>query len=66
MIETELAMMASPKRIVELGIWRGGGAVFFDQWFSPEKLLAIDLNPVPIEALDEYSQHHPSVRPPMG
>ena len=66
MIETELALMDAPKRIVELGIWQGGSAVLIDQFFSPQKLLAVDFNPLPIAALDEYALTHNSVRPYYG
>lgn len=32
-----------PARIFEIGIWKGGGAVFFAELFDVEKLVAIDL-----------------------
>jgi hypothetical protein len=66
MIETELALMPSPRRIVELGIWQGGSAVLLDQFFSPERLVAVDFNPARIPALDEYARGHPNVRPYYG
>ena len=56
--------MDARKRIVELGIWQGGRRCsHLDRFFSPQKLLAVDFNPLPIAALDEYALTHNSVRP---
>lgn len=40
--------------IFELGIFRGGSTVFFNEFFKPRKLVAIDLAKKRRESLDQY------------
>lgn len=47
-----------PKRIVELGIDRGGSCVFFHKLAEAEKLVAIELDTRRIEAVDQYVELH--------
>jgi hypothetical protein len=58
-----------PARIVELGIAGGGSTAFFSQLLRPHKLVAIELDPDRVVALDEYIADHgleESVRPYYG
>jgi SAM-dependent methyltransferase len=43
-----------PKRIFELGIWKGGSSVFFHKIAEAEKLITIDISEDRIAALDDY------------
>ena len=42
------------KRILDLGIYKGGSVMFYHKLFSPEKIIAIDLNPEPVEPLEDF------------
>ncbi len=42
------------KKIFEIGIFKGGSCVFLHKSFDPEKLVAVDYNQTPVEALDKY------------
>jgi hypothetical protein len=42
------------KRIFDLGIYKGGSVMFYHKLFSPEKIVAIDLNREPVEPLEAY------------
>lgn len=44
------------RNICEIGIYKGGSAVFYHKLFDPMKIVAIELNedPVPVEALTSY------------
>ena len=44
--------------IVELGIAEGGGAAFIALVAEPHRLCAVDLEPVPLAALAEFSARH--------
>ena len=44
------------KKIIEIGVFKGGGLVFYDQVCHPEKIVAIEYNPKPIEGLTRYIQ----------
>lgn len=50
----ELVGSLDPKRIVELGIFRGGSTALFAQIAQPEKLVALDYEPERIAALDSF------------
>ncbi len=41
-IEAFTRLNATPKRIFEIGIWDGGSTAFWNEFFHPEKLVAID------------------------
>ena len=40
--------------IVDLGVYKGGSVVFFNEVFRPWRLMAVDYNPAPPEALVKY------------
>lgn len=42
------------KNILELGVFQGGGLVFLNEIFDPNKIVGIELSQVPIPALDQY------------
>lgn len=42
------------KRIFDLGIYKGGSVMFYHKLFSPEKIVAIDLDKQPVEPLEAY------------
>lgn len=42
------------KRIFDLGIYKGGSVMFYHKFFSPEKIVAIDLGREPVEPLEAY------------
>lgn len=42
------------KRVVEIGIWGGGGTIFLERLLRPEKLVAIDRAEQRIRLLDNY------------
>lgn len=50
----ELVDTHAPKRIMELGIYRGGSTALFARLCQPEKLVAIDFSPDRVPALDAY------------
>ena len=50
----ELVDALQPKRIVELGIHRGGSCVMLQELSDAEKLVAIELREKRVAALDEY------------
>ncbi|MCC3424652.1 MAG: methyltransferase domain-containing protein [Microcoleus sp. PH2017_01_SCD_O_A] len=55
MISKYLSLKAeNPKKIFEIGIFKGGSCVFFHKSFNPEKLVAVDYNQNPVAALDKY------------
>jgi hypothetical protein len=58
LIEKALALGRSGpiENILDIGIFKGGSVVLYDQLFRPAKLVALDHNPVPVEALDHYIQ----------
>lgn len=59
----------APRHMVELGIARGGSTAFLAQIAQPEKLVAIEKDPTPVPALDEYIATHDlrgAVRPYYG
>jgi len=50
----QLVEFLKPKKILELGIWKGGSCVFFHKLAEAEKLVAIDLSEARISVLDQY------------
>lgn len=51
----------APKRIVEIGIFEGGSTVYLDKQFQPEKLVGVDLKPLPIGPLEAYRKTKPHI-----
>jgi hypothetical protein len=50
----ELITSLRPRRVVELGIYRGGSTALFMELAEPEMLVAIDHDPDAVGALDTY------------
>jgi predicted O-methyltransferase YrrM len=53
-----LAQHQSVRKIFEMGILQGGSTVLYDQIFSPEKIVAIEHDPKPVDALANYIANH--------
>jgi predicted O-methyltransferase YrrM len=56
MIEYYLDVLVDlqPERVLELGIYQGGSVALVAEAVAPERLVAIDLAPQPVAALDEW------------
>lgn|GEM_PF-1114227 len=55
-----------PETVLEIGIFKGGSVVLFAELWRPQRLVAVDIRPEPLEALEEYirrSGSAASVRP---
>jgi predicted O-methyltransferase YrrM len=50
----ELCRSLEPRRIVELGIHRGGSTAFLNELAEPERIVALELNTTPAEPLSSY------------
>jgi len=50
----ELCGRMRPKRIMEIGVLRGGSTVLLSQLTAPEKLVSIELSPQPVALLTDY------------
>ena len=46
------------KRILDVGIFKGGSAALYAKLFEPEKLVAIDFSTAPVEALTQFIADH--------
>jgi len=71
MIEWYEAAFAAdpPKRVLEIGIFKGGSVVLFSELWRPERLVAVDIAAEPIPALAEYVRRcelTESVKPVFG
>jgi predicted O-methyltransferase YrrM len=58
-----------PRRVVELGIRRGGSTALINELCHPDTLVAIELTPEPVEALTRYVDDHDdagAIRPHYG
>jgi predicted O-methyltransferase YrrM len=53
-----LARTVHASGILELGVFEGGGYVFIDRLFDPDRMAAVDIRPDPIPALDAYCARH--------
>lgn len=42
------------ERVFDMGIYKGGSVVLYDQIFQPDKIVAIDFNTKPVDALEGY------------
>src|SRR5262249_4334557 len=49
-----LAEEINPKNIFEIGIFRGGSVVLYNEMFKPRKLVAVDIDTVRVPHLEEY------------
>jgi predicted O-methyltransferase YrrM len=54
----ELRSQIDPANIFELGIYEGGSAAMLALLFRPRRLVAIDLNPKRVPALDDFIDAH--------
>jgi hypothetical protein len=54
-----LALKEQPEGIIELGVFEGGGYVFLDCLFKPNRMSAVDISATPIPALQDYCARHP-------
>jgi len=52
----ESLRVASPKSILELGMFEGGSLVYFDKLFAPKRLVGIDNRQTSIPALEKYKE----------
>ncbi len=71
MIDPYVSMIEQlgPRRIVELGIRRGGSTALLHELARPERLVAFELDEIPAEALSDFIAEHglgASVRPHYG
>jgi len=57
MVERQLADIGGRpiKRMIDLGIYKGGSAVLYHKLFAPEKPIAIDSVRKPVPSLDDYA-----------
>ena len=46
------------KRILDVGIFKGGSAALYAKLFEPEKLVAVDFAGTPVDALTEFIREH--------
>jgi hypothetical protein len=71
MIERSIAIGREQKikKVFDMGIFKGGSVVLYDQIFQPDKIVAIDFMRLPVEALANYikqSKKCESVKPYYG
>jgi SAM-dependent methyltransferase len=48
----------SVRNIVDLGIYQGGSVAFYAKLFDPDRLVAVELSPTRVPALDEFVDIH--------
>jgi hypothetical protein len=65
-IYINLAKVARPATILELGIFQGGSFVFLDSLFGPKAISAVDLSSKPIEPLSRWVAARPGRRVHFG
>lgn len=59
MLEALLARLNfHPRNIIELGVWKGGSLVLFNEMFAPKKLAVLDFMAKVVEPLERYVAHH--------
>ena len=54
----QLGQTTRIENIVDIGIFKGGSAVLFNELFRPRKLLALDISSKRVPALDDYIKAH--------
>lgn len=61
MVEKTAALVEeiNPKNIFELGIFKGGSVVLYNEIFKPRKFVAVDLSTTPLPNLEDYLQNNP-------
>lgn len=65
----EIGEQQNIKKVLEMGIFKGGSVVLYDQIFRPLKFAAIDYMPQPVDALTQYIAKHSKndvIRPYYG
>jgi Cephalosporin hydroxylase len=55
----DLSSSLRPRSILELGIFQGGGFVFFDSLFSPDKIAAVEIGRTPVAPLMDWIKKRP-------
>lgn len=50
----DLKARLTVKRLLEIGIYRGGSTVFFDRFFRPDTLVAVEFSPDRLAKVDTY------------
>jgi predicted O-methyltransferase YrrM len=50
----DLADTIQPKNVFEIGIFRGGSVVLYNEMYKPHKLVSIDRHTTPLPQLEEY------------
>ncbi len=60
MVEKSMEIQAKRRisRVFEMGILRGGSVVLYDVIFRPERIVAIDHDPNPVDELESYIRNH--------
>ncbi len=60
MIEKVVAMLGGHTigNVFEMGIFKGGSVVLYDQLFQPNKIVAVEFMPKPVQALAQYIAKH--------
>jgi hypothetical protein len=53
----EIKAQMTPKRMLEIGIYKGGSTVFFDRYFRPETLVGLEFEPNRLPKLDAYARN---------
>lgn len=48
----------APRRIVDIGVYKGGSIVLLDGLFRPDALLGLEINPSPLPPLERYLAEH--------
>ena len=51
-------LLAKTRWMVEVGILHGGSTALYAKLFEPEKLAAIDMSTVPVDALTDFIRDH--------
>ena len=65
----DIAAHYHTRKVFEMGIFRGGSVVLYDQIFKPTRIVAIDHAPEPVKALSDYITCHDKsdvIRPYYG
>ena len=65
----ELSLRLQPKIVVELGIDVGGSTAFLNELYTPDTLIAVEINTTPAPTLTQYVDEHDRggvVRPHYG
>ena len=68
MVEKTAALVdeVNPKNIFELGIFKGGSVVLYNEIFKPRKFVAVDISTVRLSNLEEYLRGNANVSLQLG